>query len=265
MGRLKGKVAIVTGGARGMGAATVRLFAAEGATVVATDILEAEGRATVETVGPAASFRRHDVRDEIGWRSLVGEIAERHGRIDILVNNAGIVHFSVIEEMVKEDVEHVLGVNVVGPLLGMKHVGAVMKRQRAGSIINISSVDGLRGSNGLGAYTASKWALRGLSKSAAMEFGPHGVRVNSIHPGPVNTMMGNPEGKPVEELNKFFGDVPLQRVAAPEEIARASLFLASDDASYVSGAELAVDGAWGAGDYLTLLPGTPPGMKPPPG
>ena len=257
MARLQGKVAVITGGARGMGAETAKLFAAEGASVVITDILTQEGEALAAQIGDKALFVRHDVRNEDEWQAVAAQAQARFGRIDVLVNNAAIVHFSAIETLVKEDIERVLGINVVGTLLGIKTIGPVLKQQGKGAIINISSIDGLRGCNGLSAYTASKWAVRGLTKSAALEYGPHGVRVNSIHPGGVDTVMGNPLGRSVEEMSSDYTGVPLQRIGKPEEIAKASLFLASDEASYVAGAELSVDGGWCAGYYQPALPGAP--------
>src|SRR6185312_9096759 len=175
MGRLDGKVAIVTGGARGMGAATARLFAREGAKVMFTDLLDTQGEAVAADIGPSALFMHQDVRVEADWAAVIETALRRHGQIDVLVNNAGIVHSSALDEMVKEDIDNVLATNVTGVLLGLKHVAPVLKRQRKGSIINISSVDGFRGANGLTAYTASKWAVRGLTKSAAYELGPHGI------------------------------------------------------------------------------------------
>jgi 3alpha(or 20beta)-hydroxysteroid dehydrogenase len=255
MGRLDGKVAIVTGGARGMGAATGRLFAREGAKVVITDLLAAEGETTAADIGPSALFLDHDVRVESDWATVIETTLKRHGRIDVLVNNAGIVHFSALDEMVKDDIDNVLATNVTGVLLGLKHVAPVMKGQRKGSIINISSVDGFRGANGLTAYTASKWAVRGLTKSAAYELGPHGIRVNSVHPGAINTIMGNPRGLPLEELNKGMGSCPLHRAGAPEEVAYVTLFLASDEASYVTASEYGAEAGWSQGYFQPALPG----------
>lgn len=257
MGRLQDKVAIVTGGARGMGAATVRLFAQEGASVVIADVLTAEGEALAQEIGDKALFVRLDVRSEEEWERVADAALARFGRIDVLVNNAAVLHFCGIETMAKEDLERVLSINVIGTMLGMKTIAPIMKRQGKGAITNISSIDGLRGCNGLSAYTASKWAVRGLTKSATLEFGPFGVRVNSIHPGGVDTAMGNPAGRKHEELNRDYTAVPLQRIGLPEEIANASLFLASDEASYVAGAELSVDGGWSAGYYQPALPGAP--------
>ncbi len=257
MARLDGKVAIVTGAAQGMGAATARLFAVEGAKVVLADIVEDKGKATAAEIGDAALFVKHDVRSEQDWAALVAAAVAHFGKLDILVNNAAIVHYSPIEAMSAEDIERVLSINVLGVILGAKHAAPEMTKAGRGVIVNISSVDGLRGCNGLTAYTASKWAVRGLSKSLAYELGPRGVRVCSVHPGGVNTQMGNPAGLSGDALNTGYERVPLQRIGEPEEIARASLFIASDEASYITGAELAVDGGWSAGYYQSMLPGAP--------
>jgi 3alpha(or 20beta)-hydroxysteroid dehydrogenase len=255
---LQGKVAVVTGGARGMGEATCRLFAELGARVVIADVLEAEGRDLAAGIGGAAVFHRLDVGDEQGWRALVEETEARWGGIDVLVNNAAILTFSAIVDQDVSTLERLLRVNLIGTFLGMKVVGGAMKaRGKGGAIVNISSVDGLRGTNGLGAYASSKWGVRGLTKVAALEFGHLGIRVNSIHPGGVNTVMGNPRQASADELNRDFVSVPLQRIGEPAEIARVSAFLASDAASYVNGAEIAVDGGWTVGGYLPMLPGAP--------
>lgn len=258
MARLAGKVAIISGAAQGMGAATARLFAAEGAKVVLGDILEDKGRAVVAEIGEAAHFQRLDVQNEEDWAAIVRSAGERFGKLDILVNNAAITHFGPAEELRKEDAERVLGINVIGTMMGCKHAVPALKANGRGVIVNISSVDGLRGCNGLIAYTASKWAVRGMTKSLAFEYGPFGIRVVSVHPGGVNTQMGNPMGESVEEVNRrHFRRVPLQRIGEPEEIARTTLFVCSDEASYISGAEIAVDGGWTAGHYEPALPGAP--------
>jgi len=257
MQRLANKIAIITGGARGMGAETCRLFVAEGASVVIADLLEAEGLALAEELGQAASFRRLDVSNEEDWQQLVNETVQRFGRIDVLVNNAAVLVFGAIEQLAKADFERALAVNLTGTFLGIHTVAPIMREQRAGSIVNISSVDGLRGVNALAAYVSSKWGVRGLTKVAALELGPHGIRVNSVHPGGVDTQMSNPSGASREELAGQYRQVPLQRIGAPEEIARATLFLASDDASYCNGSELSVDGGAAAGFYYEGLPGSP--------
>ena len=262
MGRLSGKVAIVTGAARGMGEATARLFAAEGAKVALGDVMVDEGEAVAKDIGDAAFFQKLDVSSDENWGTFVAGVMDKFGAIDALVNNAGLVHFTPIEHFNPDDADKILGVNTVGPMLGTKHVAPIMKEAGKGSIVNISSVDGLRGCNGLTLYTASKWALRGLTKSLAYELGTSGIRVNSVHPGGVNTPMGNARGLPSDQLAAAFCRVPLQLIGEPNEIANASLFLASDEASYISGAELAVDGGWGAGYYQPVLPGAPEGLPP---
>jgi 3alpha(or 20beta)-hydroxysteroid dehydrogenase len=255
---LQDKVAIITGAARGMGAATARLFVAEGAKVVLTDILQAEGEALAQSLGADAVFQLHDVREESQWQSVVTVARQRFGRIDVLINNAGVLAAAAIDDVNRADIERILAINVVGPMLGIKAVAPVMKAQRSGSIVNVSSVDGFRGCNGISAYTASKWAVRGYTRSIAYELGPWGIRVNAVHPGGVDTPMGNPMNLSDAQMKPSFSGVPLQRIGKPEEIARASLFLASDESSYVCAAELAVDGGWAAGYYQPLLPGMPP-------
>lgn len=261
MGRLDSKVAIITGAAQGMGAATARLFAAEGAKVVLGDVLVDRGEAVAAEIGGAAVFTRLDVRDESDWATAASVASDHFGAIDILVNNAGVMHWGAIDELSIPDTERLLGINVLGPLLGAKTVVPTMKQAGKGVIVNISSVDGLRGVNGLSAYSASKWALRGLTKSLAFELGPSGIRVCSVHPGGVDTTLGNPTGQTGEALQKNYVGVPLQRIGEPEEIASVTLFVASDEASYLSGAEIAVDGGWSAGTYYPMLPGAPVGAR----
>lgn len=257
MGRVKDKVVIVTGGARGMGAETCRLFVAEGAQVVVADVAAAEGAALAEALGPNAAFQPLSITDERAWEGVVADTLARWGRLDGLVNNAGVVHFSDIEHLEAADFDRVMAINVKGAFLGIKHAGRVMKEARRGAIVNISSVDGLRGSNGAAAYVTSKWAVRGLSRSAALEYGHFGVRVNSVHPGGIDTSMGNPMRFEGAARNRGYEEVPLQRIGEPQEVAHASLFLCSDEASYITGAELAVDGGWSAGHYHAALPGAP--------
>jgi len=256
---MQGKVAIITGGARGMGEATSRLFASEGAHVIIADVLEAEGKALAESIGANATFMRLDVSNEENWAALVRSVKAEHGHIDALVNNAGVVAFSLLEDVQVAEIDRVLSINVKGPMLGLKHVGRAMREAGRGAVVNISSIDGLKGTNSMGLYGSSKWAVRGLTKIAAFELGPHGVRVNSVHPGGIDTVMGNPMGLKGEERNTTYGGVPLQRVGEPTEVAAATLFLCSDEASYISGAELAVDGGWTAGHYQPALPGAPAG------
>ncbi len=257
MGRLKDKVAIVTGGARGMGGATSRLFVAEGAKVVIADVLDADGEKLAKELGPNAMFQHLDVSDESNWRSVIEKTVAKFGRIDVLVNNAGVLLFKTLLETSKSDFERVIGVNLVGTFLGVRLVGEHMVANKRGSIVNISSVDGMKAANGLGAYCSSKWGIRGLTRVAAMEFGHKGVRVNSVHPGGIDTAMGNPYAEPKEKVNQRYTMVPMQRVGEPEEVARTSLFLASDDASYLCGAEIVVDGGMATGQYYVGFPGAP--------
>lgn len=189
MGKLDGKIAIITGGACGMGRATAEVFVREGAQVVIADLLDEEGTALANSLGSNASYIHLDVADERGWEQLVKATTEHEGRIDILVNNAGIFWGAAIENTPNEMFHRVLETNLIGPYLGMKTILPLMKKQRLGSIINISSTEGLRGTCEMGAYNAGKWGLRGLSKCVAMEAGPFGVRVNSIHPGTIDTPM----------------------------------------------------------------------------
>ena len=247
MNRLENKVAIITGAARGQGEATARLFAEAGAYVVLTDRLEQEGRTAVARIGPAARFIMADISSEDAWAALVRETVAAFGRIDILVNNAAIADHHGIADLTKARLETVLAVNVIGPFLGMQAVLPHMLAQGSGVIVNISSVNGLRGTAGMAAYDASKWALRGMTKSAALEYGARGIRVNSVHPGAIRTPMLDPEGNIDGEMLSRQLRIAAGRVGDPEEVARATWFLASDAASYINGAELAVDGGWTAG------------------
>jgi 3alpha(or 20beta)-hydroxysteroid dehydrogenase len=255
MGKLQGRVAIITGAARGQGEATARIFAGEGARVVLVDMLEAEGEAVAASIGEAAMFRKLDVSDEDGWNALVAEVKAKWGTIDILINNAGIVHPAKITELRKDDYERVLRINLIGSWLGMKTVAPVMEAQGKGAIVNVCSTSALQGFNGLGAYLSSKWALRGLTKTAAMELARKGIRVNAVFPGGINTPMGNVTGEAPEELSKYYQGYPIRRIGEPEEVARANLFLASDDSSFCCGAEVTVDGGQTIGEYSPQLPG----------
>jgi 3alpha(or 20beta)-hydroxysteroid dehydrogenase len=255
---LTGKVAIVSGAAQGMGAATARIFAEEDARVVLLDIQAEQGAARARELGPSAAFSHGDVREAGDWAKAVTLARERFGGVDVLVNNAGIWNVAALTELTRANLQEMLDVNLIGVILGMQAVFPVMCDRGGGSIVNISSVAGLQGTNGLAAYSASKWAVRGVTKVAALEFGLHRVRVNSIHPGGVDTPMSNPTAVARSIINSRVPHVPLRRIAGPEEIARASLFLASDDASYVNGAELTVDGGWHAGDYESSQPGAAP-------
>lgn len=247
MSRLQDKVAIITGAARGQGEATARLFTAEGCSVILTDVLSTEGEAVAASIGERARFMRHDVSNEGDWAKVADAAVSAFGKVDILINNAAIALFKSIEETEKDELVRLLSVNVVGQYLGVKTVLPLMKAARRGAIVNISSVDGLRGTTGLSAYDCCKWAVRGFTKATALEGAPFNVRANSVHPGAIDTPMLNPTGTPdTQPIARGLG-IPFGRVGLPAEVAAASLFLASDEASYVSGAELAVDGAWTAG------------------
>ncbi|MDD3763432.1 MAG: glucose 1-dehydrogenase [Nevskiales bacterium] len=257
MQRLKDKVAIITGGARGMGAATARLFVENGARVVIADVLDTEGAALADELGGAARFVHHDVTDEASWAGLLQLTTADIGPVDVLVNNAGVLLFKTITATEKSEFERVIGINLVGCFLGTRIVGTHMLANGRGSIVNISSVDGMKAANSLGAYCASKWGVRGFTKVAAMEFGHRGVRVNSVHPGGIDTAMGNPYQQGKAEVNQRYSMVPMQRVGEPEEVARTTLFLASDESSYLCGAEIAVDGGMLCGQYYVGFPGAP--------
>ena len=239
MGRLDERVCLITGAARGQGAAEARLFAAEGARVWLTDVLDAEGRGVAEEVG--GEYRHQDVRDAAAWESLVEEILDVSGRLDVLVNNAGIFRVGGLFDTNPEEFENLMSVNCTGVFLGMRAVAPAMRRAGRGSIVNISSVAGLTGTPAAIAYGATKWAVRGMTKSAAVELGRSGVRVNSIHPGLIETeMLKQVPG--ASNLERMVRRVPLHRAGVVEEVARLALFLASDESSYSTGGEFVVDG-----------------------
>ena len=241
MGRLEGKVALISGGARGQGAAEAKLFVAEGAKVMIGEVLDAEGEVTAKGLGDAAAYRHLDVTTEDDWTGIVAETIEAFGRIDVLVNNAGVFRLTMLATTTLEEYRQVIDINQVGVFLGMRAVAATMSKQRAGSIVNISSIAGLRGTAGSIAYTASKFAVRGMTKVAALELAAAGIRCNSIHPGIIDTPM-------FQEISDMgVGDVlkqkiPIGRVAEADDVAKLALFLASDESAYCTGAEFTVDG-----------------------
>ena len=242
MGRLEGKVALITGAARGQGAAEARLFAAEGAKVYVTDVLDAEGEATAADIGETAAYHHLDVTDEEAWIMLRDELLEREGRIDVLVNNAGIFRIMPTALTSESEYRQIVDINQVGTFLGMKTVIPPMVAAQSGSIVNISSVAGLTGAAGTMAYTASKWAVRGMTKVAAKEVAPFGVRVNSVHPGIIDTPMmaeASPEGS---LLDRVVQAIPMGHVAQAEDVAKLVLYLASDESRYSTGSEFVVDG-----------------------
>jgi 3alpha(or 20beta)-hydroxysteroid dehydrogenase len=241
MARLSGKVAIVTGGARGQGEAEARLFASEGATVVVTDVLANEGKKVATEI--QGLFISHDVSSESAWQQVVRQVLEAHGRIDVLVNNAGIFRRGGLTTTTLAEYRQMIDINQIGVFLGMQAVAPTMIEQKSGSIVNISSIAGFLGSAGAIAYGASKWAVRGMTKAAGAELAKYGVRVNSIHPGIIDTdMMTEVTGGDASRLERLQRTVPMRRVAAPEEVAKLALFLASDDSSYCTASEFIVDG-----------------------
>ena len=240
MGRLEGKVVLITGGARGQGEAEARLFVEEGARVVLGDVLDAEGKAVAESLGDAARYVSCDVRDEAAWEQLVATAQGAYGRVDGLVNNAGVMVYKPMLETSLDDYRSVIDVNQVGCFLGMKAAAPAMRDAGGGSIVNISSMAGMRAFAGAIGYVSSKFAVRGLTRAAAQELGPLGIRVNSVHPGGVDTAMGwGYEGVDVEAI---YAGSPLGRIGQPVEMARLVLFLLSDDSSYCTGAEFVADG-----------------------
>ncbi len=247
MGRLDGKVALISGGARGQGAAEARLFASEGAKVMVGDVLDDQGNALArELTSDQAAFRHHDVTDEGQWDAIVTEAVERFGQLDILVNNAGIFRILPMMQTSLEDYRRINDINQIGVFLGMKAVSPALIERGGGSIINISSIAGLRGSQASFAYSASKWAVRGMTKCAALELAPFKVRVNSIHPGIIDTPMAQ-EFVDFGVMEMIRERIPMGDVADPIEVARLALFLASDDSAYCTGSEFIVDGGMTTG------------------
>ncbi|MHB1911216.1 MAG: SDR family NAD(P)-dependent oxidoreductase [Acidimicrobiales bacterium] len=247
MGCLDGRVAIVSGAARGQGEAEARVLAREGAQVLLGDVLDDEGALVAKDLGEAALYRRLDVTSEDDWKAAISEVERRWGRIDILINNAGIAKFAPLAMTSLDDYMAVISVNQVGVFLGMRTVVPLMSRTGGGSIINTSSVDGMTGMMGVTAYVASKFAVRGMTKTAALELGPLGIRVNSIHPGGVETPMLHPDGMEDVDLSVVFRNVPLRRIGTVGDVAELALFLASDRSSYCTGSEFVVDGGLLAG------------------
>lgn len=242
MGRLKGKVAIITGGASGIGEKIVQRFHEENAIVIAADINE---QALKQISKEQVHGKKLDVTSEEDWKRLVDEVKSEFGKIDILVNNAGISTEKTIEQIDYHEWEKLSKINGFGALLGLKYVAPEMAAANKGSIVNLSSVTALTGM-GLNTYTASKGAVRAFSKAAAVEFGGSGVRVNAVFPGVIATPMTEGLEESGEALARINAMTPMQRLGQPEEVANAILFLASDEASYITGAELAIDGGYSA-------------------
>lgn len=242
---LTGKVAIITGGASGMGAENARLFTERGAKVVITDINQDNGKAVASEIGENCLFIKHDVASETDWSTVVDQTIEKFGQIDILVNNAGILFMKPIEDTTLEDYKKMMDINVDSVFLGIKAVVEHMKSRGTGSIVNISSAAGVVGQPSALAYCASKFAVRGLTKSAAMDLGLYGIRVNSVHPGSIATPMTASSGVTEDRALPL---AALNRNAKASEVSEVVAFLASDAASYVTGSEYLVDGGLTLGD-----------------
>ncbi|MFR9751454.1 glucose 1-dehydrogenase [Nocardia sp. 004] len=235
MGRLSGKVALISGAARGMGAAHARALVTEDARVVLGDVLHDEGAAVADELGDNAVYVPLDVREPSAWRAAVAESVRRFGSLNVLVNNAGITNDRALIAYELAEWQRIIDINLTGTFLGMQEATPAMITAGGGSIINISSVEGLRGSTRLHGYTTTKFAVRGLTKSTALELAQYGIRVNSVHPGLVRTPM-------TEHVPDDFLQIPLGRAAQPAEVSALVVFLASDESSYSTGAEFVIDG-----------------------
>jgi 3alpha(or 20beta)-hydroxysteroid dehydrogenase len=253
--RLEERVAVIAGGARNIGAAIARLFAAEGARVVIGDVREEEGRDLADELGDVARFVALDVTDEASWASVVEATESWFGRATVLVNNAAVIPFAHLADMEVAAFDQCLEVNVRGTFLGMRALSGPMQAAGGGSIINISSVQGLVGLEGTIAYTASKFAVRGMTKVAALELGQHGIRVNSIHPGKIDVVKERDVSRLTLDPAAAAAPirVPLGRSGLPVDVARLALFLASDESSYATGAEFVLDGGWTSGFRLDFF------------
>lgn len=236
-------IAIVTGGARGLGEAFARKIVEEGGKVVIADVLDDEGRALATELGSNSIYLHLDVSSEKEWLSVVKATRDAFGDVNALVNNAGILVVGGVEEITEEGLDKIMDVNLKGVIFGMKSVVPVMKKVGRGSIVNISSIAGMQGYAGLMPYVASKWAVRGVTKSAALELAAHGIKVNSVHPGSFRTDMT----KPFEEVENPYAGIPAGRFGNPEELAGLVAWLVSDDNGYATGSEFVVDGGVIAG------------------
>jgi 3alpha(or 20beta)-hydroxysteroid dehydrogenase len=249
--RLDGKVALITGAARGQGEAIARLFASEGARVLVTDVLESEGRAVATGLGDKAAWQSLDVRDEQQWTQAVAACTSAFGRLDVLVNNAGIgIPPRRIEDETVEGHRFTLDVNLTGVWNGIRAVMPVMTAQRSGSIVNTSSIDGLVGTAGMASYVASKYAVTGLTRTVALEAGGRGIRVNAVHPGVIETpMVAEAPAEIRARIDRLMARQPIPRTGTPLEIAYAVLFFAGEESSYCTGSSLVVDGGHLAGPW----------------
>jgi 3alpha(or 20beta)-hydroxysteroid dehydrogenase len=249
-GRLEGKVALITGSARGQGEAEARRFVAEGAKVAITDLRDVLGEQLAAELGPDTFYQQLDVTREDDWDAAVAATVERFGKLDILVNNAGIGAFGTLEGLDLKTHHEMTDINLHGVYLGMRAAKAALVATGNGAIVNISSIDGIVGVLGMTSYAGTKFAVTGMTRSAAIELGPLGVRVNSIHPGVINSPMvqeAPPETK--ARLDRLMDMQPIRRMGEPDEIASLALFLASDEASYITGAQFVIDGGHLAGPW----------------
>ncbi len=253
MSRLTDKRAIITGGAQGQGAAIARHFVREGAKVIVADVADDAGKALADELGDAAFFSHLDVSDLASWTAVVKDAEETLGGfVNVLVNNAGVLRFGEVDTMPESDLDLLINVNMKGTFFGMQAVSPAMKANRQGSIINCSSVEGLAGMASLTGYAGTKFAIRGMTKSAAIELGAHKVRVNSVHPGMIDTPMTQAQGGDAA-MQWGATRIPLERVGTPEDIAPLYVYLASDESGYTTGGEFAVDG--GVTASHTFYPG----------
>ena len=253
MGKLDGQVALISGGARGQGEAQARLFAREGAAVALGDVLEEDGRRVAESIndtGGQAMFRKLDVTEASSWKSMVDQTVAEFGRLDIVINNAGIARIKTIEDSTLEEYREVIRINQVGVWLGIQAAIPALKEAGGGCIINTSSIAGLQGYPGLGAYVSSKFAVRGMTKVAAQELGQYNIRVNSVHPGPIDTPMIRDPQFSTREPGDTSYDAPIPRVGHVDEVAAMMLFIAAD-ATYSTGSEFVIDGGATAGSLVT--------------
>ena len=249
-GRLEGKVALITGSARGQGEAEARRFVAEGAKVAITDLRDVLGEQLAAELGSDTFYQQLDVTREDDWDAAVAATVERFGKLDILVNNAGIGAFGTLEGLDLKTHHEMIDINFHGVYLGMRAAKAALVATGNGAIVNISSIDGIVGVLGMTSYAGTKFAVTGMTRSAAIELGPLGVRVNSIHPGVINSPMVQDADPPtLERLNQLMDMQPIKRMGEPHEIASLALFLASDEASYITGAQFVIDGGHLAGPW----------------
>lgn len=244
MGKLDGKVALVTGASQGMGAADAAILAAEGATVIVADVLEKEGKAVAESIG--GQYRHLEVTDENNWRELVADVIATVGNIDILINNAGVVAFTPVATTELAEWNRVIAINLTGVFLGIRSVAESMKAAGGGVIVNVSSTAGMIGYSNLSAYVASKWGVRGLTKAAALDLGRDNIRVVSVHPGGIRTpMTAGIDG------SEMYGSQPIPRIGETDEVAKLILYLVAD-ATYSTGTEFVIDGGATVGQVLQV-------------